>query len=237
MRKNAIKLVIILLALIIPVFSYVISLNSRILPVDSLQGENKHRVIVIDAGHGGIDGGATSYTGTLESHINLEIARRLDDFLHLLGMYTQMIRTSDISIYNSGTTIAAKKVSDLKERVRIIHEIDGAILISIHQNYYPESQYYGAQVFYGQSTDSKHLASELQNAFINTINPQSTRQIKEATGIYLMENIQCTGVLIECGFISNPNEAHKLETSEYQIQLCCVIGTTLSRNMKALYLT
>ena len=109
--------------------------------------ERNHR-IVIDAGHGGIDGGATSCTGVLESTINLQIALRLNDLMHLLGYETVMIRTTDTSVYTEGNTIAAQKVSDLKERVRIVNETENAILISIHQNIFPDSRYDGAQVFY-----------------------------------------------------------------------------------------
>ncbi len=187
----------------------------------------KHRII-IDAGHGGIDGGATSCTGVLESQINLEIALRLQDMMHLLGYETVMIRTTDVSIYTQGNTIAAQKVSDLKERVRIANETDGAILISIHQNTFPSSQYGGAQVFYGDA-DSLQLARSMQSNFVSTINPGSNRKCKKSSGVYLMEHISCPGLLIECGFLSNPAEEAKLRDPAYQKQLCGVIGVTLSR--------
>ena len=103
--------------------------------------------VIIDAGHGGIDGGAVSCTGVYESHINLQISLKLQDVFHLLGIQTKMIRTEDISVYTSGESIASKKVSDLKERVRMVNAIDNAILISIHQNYFADSRYSGAQVF------------------------------------------------------------------------------------------
>ena len=94
--------------------------------------------IVIDPGHGGIDGGATSCTGVLESNLNLEIALRLEDMMHFLGYETVMLRKEDISIYTEGNTIAAQKISDLKERVRIVNETEGAMLISIHQNHFSD---------------------------------------------------------------------------------------------------
>ena len=103
--------------------------------------------IVIDAGHGGIDGGATSCTGVLESQLNLEITLRLDDLLHFLGHDTKMVRTTDTSIYTEGTTIAAQKVSDLKERVKLVNETENALLVSIHQNTFQDDRYHGAQVF------------------------------------------------------------------------------------------
>ena len=185
-------------------------------------------VIVIDAGHGGVDGGATSCTGILESQTNLQIALKLNSLLQLLGYETKMIRTTDVSIYTDGNTIAAQKVSDLKNRVKILNETDQAILISIHQNTYSDGKYYGAQVFYTQDEDSKKLATEMQNALIEHLNPGSKRQPKLAKGVYLMEHIDKPGILIECGFISNPEEAVKLNDETYQKKLCCVIAAALT---------
>ena len=184
--------------------------------------------IVIDAGHGGVDGGTTSCTGVLESGINLEISLRLRDMLHLLGYQTKMIRTEDISIHSQGNTIAQKKISDLKNRVQIINNSENAILVSIHQNYFSDSRYSGAQVFYGREEGSEALAKQLQNAFVTALNPGSNRQCKKSEGVYLMEHIDCTGVLIECGFLSNVQEEAKLRTPEYQKKLCCVIAATAS---------
>ena len=185
--------------------------------------------IVIDAGHGGMDGGALSCTGALESQINLEIALRLRDLSHLLGYETYMIRQTDTSVHTKGETIAQKKVSDLKERVRMVNAIDNSILLSIHQNHFPDSKYSGAQVFYSSNAESKILAQKLQDNFAATVNPGSKRKTKKASGIYLMEHIQGAGVLIECGFLSNYQEEAKLRTPEYQKQLCCVIISALSQ--------
>lgn len=183
---------------------------------------------IIDAGHGGVDGGATSCTGVLESTINLEIALRLNDLMHLLGMQTVMIRTTDVSVYTNGKTIAAKKVSDLKERARTVNETKNAVLISIHQNHFSDSRYYGPQVFCSNNAISKDLGKQMQTALINHLNPQSNRKMKSAEGIYLMENIDCPGILIECGFLSNPSEDAKLRSPAYQMKLCCVIASVLS---------
>lgn len=185
---------------------------------------NRSNCMIIDAGHGGVDGGATSCTGKLESSFNLEIALKLEDLMHFLGYETKMIRREDISVYTEGQTIAQKKVSDLKERVRICNNTDGAILLSIHQNTYSSSRYSGAQVFYAGSKGSEVLARAMQSNFIKTLNPGSSRQEKPARGIYLMEHIRCPGVLIECGFLSNPEEEAKLRSREYQQQICCVIA-------------
>ena len=186
------------------------------------------KCVIIDAGHGGVDGGATSYTGVLESNINLEIALRLNNLLQLIGMKTVMIRNSDCSIFTEGESIAAKKVSDLKNRVSIINNTSNALLISIHQNYYPDSKYSGAQVFYSNKEGSVTLANQLQKQLVETLNPGSNRKAKKASGIYLMDKIKCTGVLVECGFISNLQEEQLLLSAEYQKKLCCVIAAGCS---------
>jgi len=188
-------------------------------------------VLVIDPGHGGVDGGATSCTGKLESVYNLQISLRLRDLFHLLGYRTRMIRTTDTSVYTSGDTIAAQKMSDLKERVRIANEWENNILISIHQNYFSDSRYSGPQVFYPATTGSKDLAEALQSALVAALTPGNNRKCKKTSGIYLMEHIQCTGVLIECGFLSNPSEEAKLSDAAYQQKVCCVIAATVCSNL------
>ena len=188
----------------------------------------RERTIIIDAGHGGVDGGATSCTGVLESNLNLQIALRLEDLMHLLGYQTKMIRREDISVYTEGDTIAEKKISDLKERVRIVNETDNAILISIHQNTFSDNRYGGAQVFYANTNHSRELANLLQNTLISTLNNGSNRQCKKADGVYLMKQIENTGVLIECGFLSNPTEEALLRSDTYQKNICCVIAASVS---------
>lgn len=202
--------------------------GSRVVTVisEELPFERKH-CIVIDPGHGGEDGGATSCTGRMESEYNLAISRRLDDLLHLLGYRTRMTRTSDVSIYTTGSTIAQKKVSDLKERVRIVNETENALLLSIHQNQFSDSRYSGAQVFYAKTTGSKELGQKLQTELVSALNPGSNRKSKPVSGVYLLENISCTGVLIECGFLSNPQEEARLRDEDYQKALCCVIAASL----------
>lgn len=184
--------------------------------------------IVIDPGHGGEDGGATSCTGLTESRFNLEIALRLEDLFHLLGHRTTMIRTTDTAVHTEGTTIAQRKMSDLKNRVTTVNQAENGLLISIHQNMFSESQYHGPQVFYAPTDGSKELAKALQQALISSLDRDSKREIKPADEVYLMQNIHCTGVLVECGFLSNPEEEAKLRTPEYQKQLSCVIASAVS---------
>ena len=191
----------------------------------------RENTIVIDAGHGGEDGGAVSCTGVMEKQINLEIALELNDLFHLMGHKTRMIRTDDRSVYTTGDTIARRKVSDLKERVRMVEETEDAILVSIHQNLFPDARYSGAQVFYSQAGEGQGLAEVLQSAFRHTINPGSNRELKKATNVYLMEHISCTGILVECGFLSNPEEEALLRTKEYQQKICIVIASTLANHL------
>ena len=184
----------------------------------------------MDAGHGGIDGGTTSCTGILESTLNLEIAQRLDGVLRLLGYETIMTRTTADSIATEGDTIRAQKVSDLKNRVSIVDGAGNAILLSIHQNYYPQSQYYGPQVFYTDS--AKELAATVQ-AGLNALTPAKKRDSKKSSGVYLMDHISAPGLLIECGFLSNPSEEAKLRQADYQKKLCCVIACTAAQYIES----
>ena len=215
--------------IVILVFLVSLTFGSRVVTtfVES-QPPERTVCLVLDAGHGGLDGGATSCTGKLESAFNLEITLTLRDLFHLLGYQTKMVRTTDSSVYTKGDTIAQKKVSDLKERVRIVNETEKPILISIHQNNFTDSRYSGAQVFYAKTPGSEDLAKSLQNAFLATINPGSHRNIKKSHGIYLMDHVYCPAVLIECGFLSNPAEEAKLRDPKYQRQIACVIASTLS---------
>lgn len=187
--------------------------------------EREH-ILLIDPGHGGEDGGAVSCTGLAESGYNLEISLRMRDLCHLLGYETKMIRTTDQSVYTKGETLAQKKVSDLKRRVQIAEETEQAVLLSIHQNHFPDSRYSGAQVFYAKTEGSQQLAQTIQEAL--TSGTESRRQCKPSSGVYLLEHITCPAVLIECGFLSNPAEEAKLRDPVYQKRLCALIAGALS---------
>lgn len=202
--------------------------SNTVTVINQQQSVKRSHTIIIDAGHGGIDGGATSCTGVLESHINLEIALCLEDLFHLLGYDTVMIRKTDESIYTQGNTIASQKVSDLKERVRIVNETPGSFLISIHQNTFSDSRYNGAQVFYPKAGDSQKIAQAIQKELIKQLNPSGNRKAKSAKGVYLMDNINRPGVLIECGFISNREEEAMLRDPVYQRRICSVIASAVS---------
>lgn len=186
--------------------------------------------VIIDAGHGGEDGGAISVTGVRESMLNLEIAQRLNDLLHFLGIQTKMIRSEDISVYTEGETIAQKKVSDIHHRVAMVEQTPSALLVSIHQNQFSESQYRGAQVFY--ASGSQALAELLQCKLAEQVDPKNHRECKQANGIYLLEHVSCPAVLIECGFLSNPAEEALLRDAAYQKKLASVIACTLASHLE-----
>lgn len=198
----------------------------------SVMAENRpaqrSHCVIIDPGHGGEDGGAVSVSGQPESLYNLAIGLQLRDLLQLLGFKTKMIRTEDVSVYTKGETLSQKKASDLKERVRSANETDGAVLLSIHQNHFPDSRFSGAQVFYAETPGSKILAEQIQELLAASINPGNKRQIKPADGVYLMTHIKCPGVLVECGFLSNPQEELMLRDPEYQKKLSAVISVAVS---------
>lgn len=181
-------------------------------------------VVVIDAGHGGEDGGARSCTGVQESGINLEIALRVNDLMHFLGMQTRMIRTTDCAVYTEGArTIAEKKVSDIHNRVRMVEETPGALLVSIHQNNFPEGKYRGAQVFYAKTDGSRELAEQTQRYLAAQVDPNNRRECKAAQDIYLLKHASCTAILVECGFLSNPGEEALLREAGYQKKLAAAI--------------
>lgn len=186
------------------------------------------RVVVLDAGHGGEDGGAVSCTGKHESEFNLEIALRTYDLFSLLGVEVKMIRTEDNAVYSGNvTTLSEMKVSDLRNRVKTVEQTPGALLVSIHQNSFPEEQYAGAQVFYADTAGSRELAELLQENCCTALDPANHRQCKQSRSVYLMEHVHCTGILIECGFLTNRAEEARLQTPAYQKQLACTIAASV----------
>ena len=188
--------------------------------------------VVIDAGHGGEDGGALSASGVRESEINLSVALRLEQILALCGVRTAMIRTEDVSVSVVGDTISERKISDLKQRVKLANAYHHGILVSIHQNQFQETKYTGAQVFYAPTDGSKELAQIAQSLLRQSLDPGNRREIKPADSVYLLQQVQCPAVLVECGFLSNPQEAALLQTDAYQKQLVCVLTGAVTRYLE-----
>ena len=142
-------------------------------------------VVVIDAGHGGEDGGASSPDGVLESGLNLQFALRMRDLLQFAGVETVMLRETDTALYTDGCSgIAEKKVSDLKNRVLRTNQVPNAVLLSVHQNFFTEAKYRGAQVFYAKTDGSRELAEAMQAALRTGVDPDNHRQAKPSQGVY-----------------------------------------------------
>ena len=188
--------------------------------------------VIIDAGHGGVDGGAQSKDGTLEKDINLSISLKLNDILKCFGVGTIMTRTTDISIHDKDAdTIRQKKISDIHNRMKIIDSTPGGIFVSIHQNHFTSEKYSGTQVFYSKNDPrSKLLAESIQKSVVKNIQPENKRAVKPSgTEIYLLYHSNAPAVLVECGFLSNAEETNKLKTEDYQSKIsfavaCGIIG-------------
>lgn len=196
------------------------------LPASKTSGlADEKRTFILDPGHGGEDGGAVSGDGTSESNLNLRIAEKLYFLFRFCGQSCGMTRNSDVSVYSSGSdTLHEKKVSDLKNRVSMVNQTSCAFLISIHQNFLPSSSVHGAQVFYNTQSSAKETGLQIQNCLNETVNGARKKAAKPISPtIYLMKNIQKPGVLIECGFLSNPAETEKLKSPAYQTLLAASI--------------
>lgn len=181
--------------------------------------------LVIDAGHGGADGGAVASNGTLESEINLDIALRLEALAEFWGIPTVMTRsTNEIEYPESAETLSAKKKADQDARIDLIQNTPGAVLISIHQNYYPSTAPWGIQVFFGSISGSSQLAELTQMNLTCQLAPENRRLASAIDeNIYLMRKITCPAILVECGFLSNETEREKLETENYRLELAAVM--------------
>lgn len=195
--------------------------------VDYIQtsGEPPTQTLVIDAGHGGEDGGAVAANGTLESEINLDIALRLEALADFWGIPVVVTRNShEIDYPDSAETLSAKKKADQDARIDLIQNTPGAVLISIHQNYYPSAAPWGIQVFYGIISGSEQLAEIAQGNLTVQLAPDNRRLASAIDeDIYLMRKVQCPAILVECGFLSNASELEKLETESYRTKLAAVL--------------
>ena len=189
--------------------------------VEAAATEPRERVIIIDAGHGGEDSGAIGVNGAYEKDLNLEIAIVLGEELKNRGYTVVYTRTEDKMLYLPEENIKGmRKISDLKNRCKITEEYADPILISIHLNSYGSSKYSGLQVYYTDgNAESRQLATKIQNAVREELQPENKRQIKNGSSLYLLENARGTAVLIECGFLTNEIECEKLSQKEYQKQL------------------
>ena len=197
-------------------------------PLEELEiDSHERRMIVIDAGHGGKDGGAVSVTGTFEKHLNLDISLSIRETLHVLGYEVIMTRETDVELtHPDGGT---RKMQDLRGRLEIAEDNKHAVFVSIHMNKFSASKYCGLQVYYSPNNNSSiNLAGAVQNAVRSSLQPDNDRKIKMAdSSIFLLQKITSPAILVECGFLSNENEAELLDTPEYRIKLSTVITTAI----------
>lgn len=187
-------------------------------------------IVVVDAGHGGEDGGAVAADGTVESGLNLDIALRAADLLTFTGVRTVLTRSDDSAIYDEGSaTLREKKVSDLKNRVALVNATENAVLLSIHQNSLPSSpSTHGAQVFYNSADGAESMAGSVQAALNQAVNTEKAKSPAAiGSSVYLMKNITVPGVLVECGFLTNQAEAALLQTPAHQLRLAAAMTAGL----------
>ncbi len=227
---NKIKIRFYLGIVLVIIFS-VLTVGSHIidkLAVDMVSSDNfQNKTVIIDAGHGGIDGGTSASDGTVEKNLNLQISLKINEILMSMGVKTVMTRTDDADLSDeNASTIRQKKVSDIKKRLSIINETEDAVFVSIHQNHFTQEKYSGAQVFYSKNNpQSRDLAEKIRFQLITVLQIDNTREIKQSgSEIYLLHHAKVPAVMVECGFLSNYNETQLLKNEEYQQKLAFTIS-------------
>ena len=191
----------------------------------------KYSTVIIDAGHGGEDGGASSRAGLVEKDVNLDIARHLAEMLSKNGINVIMTRDEDKLLYDRNTDYQGrKKKLDHAARLNIMQKTENAIFVSIHMNSYTNPKYSGLQVWYSQNyADSIQLAQRIQDKNKTMLQAQNERKIKAATSsIFLLDKATCPAVLVECGFLSNPDEAAKFKDAEYRRTVAFMLYRSIS---------
>ena len=182
--------------------------------------------LILDAGHGGEDGGASTASGTRESDINLAIVLKTQALMAFLGDEPQLTRDRDTSLHSSGAeTIRQKKVSDLKNRVALVESVPNALLISVHQNHFTDPRYSGSQVFFNDGDWNRQWGENAQEILRQVLAPGNDRKAKPMPdSIYLFDHISCPAILVECGFLSNGEEAALLATEAYQRKVAVALA-------------
>lgn len=191
-------------------------------------------VVVIDAGHGGRDPGASGRSGITEENVNLKIALKLRRLIEQGGGTAIMIREDDTGLYTEeGNRMDTRKSEDLKNRHALINSCGADIFISIHLNSFPQSQYYGAQTFYMKNEEkSKKLAEGIQKELIKVLNRGNERKAKTTDSIYILKNNSIPGALVECGFLSNHEEERLLNDEHYQEKVAWSIFVGIVKYME-----
>lgn len=193
------------------------------------------KTIIVDAGHGGDDGGAIGIDGTVEKDINLDIALKLEKILKFYGFNVIMTRTEDVMTCDDGLdSLRKRKVSDIHNRFDLMRKNPDAVFISVHQNKFEDTSQHGTQVFYsGNNEKSKVLAEAIQTSITSAVQPENGRVVKKSdSGIYLLYHAEIPAVLVECGFISNPDEVKKLKDESYRMKLAILIADGLLKYLR-----
>ena len=179
------------------------------------------KIVIIDAGHGGEDSGAVGITGVLEKNLNLQMALEIGKAFEEKGYVVVYTRTDDRLLYTEEENIhGIRKISDLKNRCKIAERYPNSIFVSVHMNSFGSAKYSGLQVYYSEnSEESRSLADSIQNKVTTDIQKDNKRVTKPGKNMYILENIDNTAVLIECGFLTNEAECKKLSEKEYQKEL------------------
>lgn len=224
-KKLLLLLMAALLFLTVTVIIFVRTNESESLAVAAIVDTDPECVLIIDAGHGGADGGAVAADGTKESLINLAIAQKLEKAAQLFGVNTVMTRSSEEFDYpESADTIRKMKAWDQQKRAELINSTENAVMISIHQNYYPDKRPYGPQVLYGKVGDSAEFGELTNEALTVNIAPDNRRVAGPISDtIFLMKAAKCPAILVECGFISNTEELKKLLSDDYQKKIAAIL--------------
>ncbi|MBP0957114.1 MAG: N-acetylmuramoyl-L-alanine amidase [Oscillospiraceae bacterium] len=199
--------------------------------VNTGEADMSSRIIVLDCGHGGMDGGCSTADGITEKGINLKIMLSVRDMCRLYGYDTAVTRDRDISIHDSGVTgVRNQKVSDMENRLELFNKFPDAVCLSIHQNTYTDPKFSGAQMFYSATNpESERFASILQNKFVQNLQPENMRETKLCgKELYLCYFCNNPAVMAECGFLSNPEEASKLTNEAYQQQVAYTLFSGLN---------
>lgn len=212
----------ILLALMLVSVYFIVRGGAKFTSSQQIEVGTVNHCVVIDAGHGGADPGKVSVDGSLEKDINLQIAKKLQTFLIMEDVDVILTRESDAGLYDENAS--NKKVQDMKNRVGIIEEKQPALTVSIHQNSYHEEYVHGAQTFYyAGSEKSKELAERIQQVMTLELDKDNTRQAKANDSYYLLKKTSSPIVIVECGFLSNNEEAQKLSSDIYQEKVAWAI--------------
>ncbi|MBQ2934185.1 MAG: N-acetylmuramoyl-L-alanine amidase [Clostridia bacterium] len=221
LRKITPQLVLLGLIFIIGIFGFV---KSEVLPTNTTAQYSK--TVIIDAGHGGFDGGASAADGTVEKDINLSIAQKVAAILKFNGYNVIMTRTEDTGTEdNESDAIAKRKKSDLNNRLQIMKDNSDAIYVSIHLNKFTTSAASGAQVFYTKNyKEANELANLVQTSIVKLLQPDNTRVVKQGTdSTFLLKNAAVPAIIVECGFLSNKQDLEKLKSDDYQSQMAFAI--------------